>query len=123
MSGRSDDEGPPPMLERSDEDPPVQNNPFFIPKSDRQWNESDSNGNYQLDDMILAEDQFKMHFGTEEERAVLLERQGIPGSNYRWTYKAIPYDFGSEVSSSNRALISSAVADFNSRMSGCVYIR
>ena len=116
-------EGPPPMTERSDEDPPVQNNLSLIPKSERQWNESDSNGNYQLDDMILTEEQFKLHFGTDEEKAVLLERQGIPGSNYRWTYKTVPYDFSSEVTSSNRALINSAMADFNSRMSGCVYVR
>ena len=116
-------EGPPPLPERSDEDPPVQNNPFLIPTSNRQWNEADADGNYQLDDMVLTEEQFKRNLGTDEEKAALMDRQGINGNSYRWTNKELPFEFSSEVTSSNRALINSAVADFNSRMSGCVYIR
>ena len=116
-------EGPPPLPERSDEDPPVQNNPFQITPSDRQWDEPDADGNYQLDDMVLTEEQFKRHFGTEEEKAALWERQGIQGSFYRWPNKELPFEFSSEITSSNRALVNSAVADFNSKLSGCVTIR
>ena len=116
-------EGPPPLPERSDEDPPVQNNPFLIPNSDRQWNEADANGNYQLDDMVLTEEQFKRNLGTDEEKAALMDRQGINGNSYRWPNKELPFEFSSEVTSSNRALVNSAVADFNSKLSGCVTIR
>ena len=106
--------------ESEDPPPPIVNRRILSPITDRK---PDENGNYKIDDMIMTEDQFKMHYGTEEEKKEYLDRQGIPGSQYRWSNNEIPYQISSQFSSSNVNKIKNAIADFNSRMSGCFTIR
>ena len=104
------------------EDPLVQNDPFLIEESDRLWNEPDENGNYQLDDMMLNTVQFKLNFGSEEEKADL-NRQAIAYNFFRWPNGILPFQFSSEVSSSNRRYIREVIADFNTALSGCIRIK
>ena len=106
--------------ESDDPPPPIVNRRILSPVSDRK---PDENGNYKIDDMIMTEEQFKMNYGTEEEKKEYLDRQGIPGSQYRWSNNEIPYQISSQFSSSNVNKIKNAIADFNSRMSGCFTIR
>ena len=103
------------------EDPLFQNDQFLIEKSDRLWNEPDENGNYQLDDMMLNTVQFKLNFGSEEEKADL-NRQAIAYNFFRWPNGILPFQFSSEVSSSNRRYIKEVIADFNTALSGCIQI-
>ena len=85
--------------------------------------EPDENGNYRIDDMILTEEQFKLNYVTEEEKKAFLDRQGIPGSEFRWTNNELPYQFSSEINPSNRDIVKNAIVEFNSKLAGCFTIR
>ena len=107
---KNDMDGPPPPIKNS---------------FDRKWNETDENGNYQVGDMIFTERQFKARYGTDEEKEAYLDldRQGIPGSQYRWPNNELPYRFHYSVSSYYRIVVKNAIADFNSKLAGCFTIR
>ena len=68
-------------------DSPIKNDPNFINdppvKNERYWNQTNEDGEYQLDDIIFTEDQFKIRYGTDEEKIAILDRQGMPWTQYR----------------------------------------
>ena len=94
----------------------------YGPTSKQAWNKPDANGHYQVDDMLLNEDQFKFHYGSEEEKRNL-SRNAMPGNQYRWTDGVMPYKFGSDVTEPNKEKVRSAIALFNEHLSGCLTIR
>ena len=97
-------------------DPPV--------KNERYWNQTlNEDGDYQVDDMIFTEEQFKLRYGTEEERKAILDRQGRPGDKYRWTNNELAYEFSSDITDANKEKVRSAMAEFNTHLSGCFKIR
>ena len=116
MPGKGSD---PPVVNRVENPPPIVNKRPLLPNS----LERDENGNYRIDDMVLTEEQFKLNYGTEEEKKEFFDRQGIPGSQYRWPNNELPYQFSSEITSSNRNIVKNAIAEFNSKLAGCFTIR
>ena len=92
-------------------------------KNERYWNQTNEDGEYQLDDMIFTEDQFKVRYGTDEEKIAILDRQGMPWTQYRWKNNEIAYQFSSEITATNKEKVRSAMADFNAQLSGCFKIR
>ena len=73
--------------------------------------------------MILDEFQFRMFSGSEEMDS---SRNAIAMTMYRWTNGEVPYKFDEEVDvvpENVRIQIKNIVAEMNSQISGCIYIR
>ena len=80
--------------------------------------EMKQNGCYTVGDLRLSEDQYKAHFGTEEEM-----RQAHPDERYRWTNGVVPYTFKTNVKKANRAKINKAIKVLNAALENCLVIR
>ena len=78
---------------------------------------------HQVGDMILDEFQLKMLSGSEGMDS---SRNAIALKKYRWTNGEVPYKFDEEVDvvpENIRNQIKSVVAEMNSKISGCTYVR
>ena len=109
-------------IEEFEQEPPIKNDPPF--QNEMNWNHTkNEDGDYQVGDMIFTEEQFKLRYGTEEERKAILDRQGRPGDKYRWKNNELAYDFSSTITEANKEKVRTAMADFNAHLSGCFTIR
>ena len=81
----------------------------------------DKEGFYRVGDMHYDEHQFKLFFGTKEEKE--LARNAIPDAAKRWTNGVVPYKFNSAVSATNRQKIRSCLDKFNQHFQGCLNVR
>ena len=80
----------------------------------------DSDGYYMVDDMQLDEHQFKLLFGTDEERS------GAGKIGFwvkRWPNGVVPYKFSSQISSHDRNAIEGSLEIFNTEFKGCLSTR
>ena len=91
-------------------------------ESPANWFTPDKEGYYHIGDLRYDENQFKMFYGTKEEKEAL--RNAIPGDNYRWPNGEVPYTFSNAVTEENRQKIKNCLNDhFNSNFEGCLNIR
>ena len=85
-----------------------------IEYDDEMMPERNDEGFYRVDDMFLDEAQYKLNFGTEEER------QGILDKSYRWPNGIVPYKFESSVPRSQKKKIRAAIAVMNKALVNCI---
>ena len=78
---------------------------------------------HQVGDMVLDDFQFRMLSGSEDMDS---SRNAIAMERYRWTNGEVPYKFDEEVDvvpENVRNQINNIIAEMNSQISGCTYIR
>ena len=92
-------------------------NPSIEDEEEMDMPEHNYEGFYRVDDMFLDEAQYKLNFGTEEER------QGIPDKSYRWPNGIVPYKFESSVPRSQKKKIRAAIAVMNKALVNCIEIQ
>ena len=79
--------------------------------------ERNDEGFYRVDDMFLDEAQYKINFGTEEERQV------IPDKAYKWPKGIVPYMMTSSVPADRKTKIRAAIAVMNKAFANCITIK
>ena len=91
----------------------------------RRFNRSGSNrdGLIRKGDMRLTEFQYKYHFGTEEERKEVMDRQAISDTSYRWPNGEVVYAYHSMITNQEINLIEQAIAQLNNNLGGCPRLR
>ena len=88
-----------------------------IEYDDEMMPERNDEGFYRVDDMFLDEAQYKINFGTEEERQV------IPDKAYKWPKGIVPYMMTSSVPADRKTKIRAAIAVMNKAFANCITIK
>ena len=91
------------------------------PESPKDWFTPDRNGHYHIDDMRYDETQYKLFFGSQEERESV--RNAINGNSYRWANGTVPYKFSDAITSANQQKIRDCMNNFNTNFEGCLNVR
>ena len=124
------DDGPPPYPDEDrsdgngDEGEPWDRiHPDALMEEDEEDIQPDEFGYYRMGDHHLTEYQYKYHFGTEEERKELLERQGKPDQNEWWPNGEIIYAFDYEITHDEEVHIEESIAKLNNVLRGCPSLR
>ena len=102
----------PPLPDRQDPNDPNPERYLTVP---------DEDGYYHVGDMRYNEHQYKLFFGTEEEKE--LARNAHPSSSKRWTNGELPYKFSSAVTATNQQMVKDCMAKFNENFQGCLNVR
>ena len=97
--------------------------PDALMEEDENDIQPDEFGYYRMGDHHLTEYQYKYHFGTEEERKELLERQGKPDQSMWWPNGEIIYAFDYEITDEEEVHIEESIAKLNNVLRGCPSLR
>ena len=86
-----------------------------------QWNQSDGEGYYHMDDMRLNEVQFQQFYHTDEDKDS--SRNAIAHEKYRWPNGDLKFFFAESITEEQKQKVRSAYTKFNAMFEGCLNIR
>ena len=93
----------------------------FSYPSERNYSVPDDKGFYHVADMRYNEHQYKLFFGTKEEKE--MARNAHPSPSTRWPNGVVPYKYHSGVTNWQRNRIEKCMADFNYQFKFCLNVR